>query len=124
MMDEIVEKIIETNGSHFDVACLIYEHYKGVYRVKHDKWQKINRNGEWENMEYANELYINISKAIYDFIKLKADEFLTKSQKTKSVKKAEVFIENVKILEKVAINCKMVNYKQALIKECKPLFSE
>lgn len=122
-MDELLEKAIETHGSHFDVANIIYEHFKDRYRVMNDRWE-MNKGNEWINMENGNELYINISKGIYDFFKEKSNEMKEKSKIANSNTESDVLKEKSKIIDKIAINCKMVNYKQSLIKECKPLFTK
>lgn len=121
-MDELLNKAVETNGSHFDVANIIHAHYKDKYRVKNDKWEILKEN-EWINMENANELYINISIGIYDFFEKHSRDMLERAKIANTITEGDVLREKSKIIHKIAVNCKMVNFKQSLLKECKPLFS-
>ena len=121
-MDKLLDKAIETHGSHFDVANIIHAHYKNKYRVINDRWEML-KDEEWHYMENANELYINISIGIFDFLKEKSSDMLNRAKVASNLIDSDVLKEKSKIIDKIAINCKMVNYKQALIKECKPLFT-
>ena len=43
-------------------------------------------------------------------------------RKAKTLDESDTLKEKARILKKIADSCKMVNYKNNLIKECKPLF--
>ena len=47
---------------------IIYFIYKNDYKVNNDKWYKKNEKSEWIEMEAANDLYINISRKIFDIL--------------------------------------------------------
>ena len=122
-IDELLERAIESHGSHFDIAQIIYVLYKNKYRVINDKWEMFNKNNEWVFMENANDLYINISKGLFDYLKTKSNEMLEKGKSASTIEEGDRLKDKSKIITKIAFNCKMVNYKQSLIKECKPVFS-
>ena len=74
-------------------------------------------------MELAKDLYINISLKIFDLLFEKHQELFNQSRIVQTLEESDLYKEKAKILFKIANQCKMVNYKQSLIKECKIIFT-
>lgn len=121
-LEKLIEQSIQSKGSHYDIAMIIYFIYKNDYKVNNDKWYKKNEKSEWIEMEAANDLYINISRKIFDILTSKHHSLFELSRKAKTLDESDTLKEKARILKKIADSCKMVNYKNNLIKECKPLF--
>lgn len=119
----LIQNVINSKGSHFDLAILIYNIYKNDYKVHNDKWYKQNDNNQWVEMELAKDLYINISLKIFDLLFEKHQELFNQSRIVETLEESDLYKEKAKILYKIANQCKMVNYKQSLIKECKIIFT-
>tara|TARA_Y100000389_G_scaffold25561_1_gene22115 strand:- start:923 stop:1324 length:402 start_codon:yes stop_codon:yes gene_type:complete len=122
-LNVLIHNVINSKGSHFDLAILIYNIYKNDYKVHNDKWYKLNDNNQWVEMELAKDLYINISLKIFDLLFEKHQELFNQSRIVETLEESDLYKEKAKILYKIANQCKMVNYKQSLIKECKIIFT-
>ena len=53
----------------------------------------------------------------------KHQELFNQSRIVETLEESDLYKEKAKILYKIANQCKMVNYKQSLIKECKIIFT-
>jgi len=122
-IDKLINNAIISKGSHYDLSMIIYHYYKDDYKVNNDKWYKKNENNEWYEMEQAKDLYINISRKIFDILTLKHQELFNKSRIAETIEESDLYKEKARTLNKISNLCKMVNYKHSLIKECKPLFT-
>jgi len=122
-LNVLIQNVINSKGSHFDLAILIYNIYKNDYKVHNDKWYKQNDDNQWVEMELAKDLYINISLKIFDLLFEKHQELFNQSRIVETLEESDLYKEKAKILFKIANQCKMVNYKQSLIKECKIIFT-
>jgi hypothetical protein len=74
-------------------------------------------------MEAPNDLYINISRKIFDVLMEEYDKLYEQSKIAETLDMSDLYKEKARKLQRIANNCKMVNYKNSLIRECKPLFT-
>jgi len=119
----MIEKAIQSKGSHYDLATIIHYFYHNDYRVVNDKWFKKIENDKWQEMESPNDLYINISKKIFDVLMEEYNIIYEKSKIADTLEMSDLYKEKARKLQRIANNCKMVNYKNNLLRECKPLFT-
>ena len=70
-----------------------------------------------------NDLYINISRKIFDVLMEEYDKLYEQSKIAETLDMSDLYKEKARKLQRIANNCKMVNYKNSLIRECKPLFT-
>lgn len=122
MLNDLIENAIRSKGTHYDLAAIIYFFYKDEYKVVNDKWFKKNQD-KWQELETPNDLYLNISRKIFDVLMESYNILYSKSQTAETLEKSDLYKEKARKLQKIANNCKMVNYKNSLIKECKPFFT-
>ena len=66
---------------------------------------------------------LNLSLKIFDLLFEKHQELFNQSRIVQTLEESDLYKEKAKILFKIANQCKMVNYKQSLIKECKIIFT-
>mgnify|MGYP001268486847 FL=1 len=124
MLNNLIENAIRSKGAHYDLAAIIYYFYKDEYRVVNDKWFKsVNTEIKWQEMEAPNDLYINISRKIFDVLMEEYDKLYEQSKIAETLDMSDLYKEKARKLQRIANNCKMVNYKNSLIRECKPLFT-
>lgn len=121
-IDKLLHSAIQSKGAHYDLAMIIYYFYQHEYKVVNDKWYKLHES-EWIEIDTANDLYINISRKIFDVLMEKHNELFAKSRTAETIEQSDMYKEMARTLYRIATNCKMVNYKNNLIKECKPLFT-
>lgn len=121
-MENLIENAIQSKGSHYDIAMIIYFYYKDDFKVFNDKWFCKTSDNKWIETEAVNDLYINISRKIFDVLMNKYNELLETSRFALTLEQSDSLKEKARILDRIAHSCKMVNYKNNLIKECKPLF--
>ena len=43
-LEKLIEQSIQSKGSHYDIAMIIYFIYKNDYKVNNDKWYKKMKN--------------------------------------------------------------------------------
>ena len=123
MLNNLIENAIRSKGAHYDLAAIIYDFYKDEYKVVNDKWFKsVNTETKWQEMEAPNDLYINISRKIFDVLMEEYDKLYEQSKIAETLDMSDLYKEKARKLQRIANNCKMVNYKNSLIRECKPLF--
>ena len=124
MLNNLIENAIRSKGAHYDLAAIIYYFYKHEYKVVNDKWFKsVNTEIKWQEMEAPNDLYINISRKIFDVLMEEYDKLYQQSKIADTLDMSDLYKEKARKLQRIANNCKMVNYKNSLIRECKPLFT-
>jgi len=124
MLNNLIENAIRSKGAHYDLAAIIYYFYKDEYKVVNDKWFKsVNTEIKWQEMEAPNDLYINISRKIFDVLMEEYDKLYQQSKIADTLDLSDLYKEKARKLQRIANNCKMVNYKNSLIRECKPLFT-
>ena len=124
MLNNLIESAIRSKGAHYDLAAIIYYFYKDEYKVVNDKWFKsVNTEIKWQEMEAPNDLYINISRKIFDVLMEEYDKLYHQSKIADTLDLSDLYKEKARKLQRIANNCKMVNYKNSLIRECKPLFT-
>jgi len=124
MLNNLIENAIRSKGAHYDLAAIIYYFYKDEYKVVNDKWFKsVNTEIKWQEMEAPNDLYINISRKIFDVLMEEYDKLYQQSRVADTLDMSDLYKEKARKLQRIANNCKMVNYKNSLIRECKPLFT-
>lgn len=124
MLNNLIENAIRSKGAHYDLAAIIYYFYKDEYKVVNDKWFKsVNTEIKWQEMEAPNDLYINISRKIFDVLMEEYDKLYEQSKIADTLDMSDLYKEKARKLQRIANNCKMVNYKNSLIRECKPLFT-
>jgi hypothetical protein len=124
MLNNLIESAIRSKGAHYDLAAIIYYFYKDEYKVVNDKWFKsVNTEIKWQEMEAPNDLYINISRKIFDVLMEEYDKLYQQSKVADTLDMSDLYKEKARKLQRIANNCKMVNYKNSLIRECKPLFT-
>ena len=124
MLNDLIENAIRSKGAHYDLAAIIYYFYKDEYKVVNDKWFKhVNTEIKWQEMEAPTDLYINISRKIFDVLMEKYDKLYQQSKVADTLDMSDLYKEKARKLQRIANNCKMVNYKNSLIRECKPLFT-
>jgi len=124
MLNNLIESAIRSKGAHYDLAAIIYYFYKDEYKVVNDKWFKsVNTEIKWQEMEAPNDLYINISRKIFDVLMEEYDKLYQQSKIAETLDMSDLYKEKARKLQRIANNCKMVNYKNSLIRECKPLFT-
>jgi hypothetical protein len=124
MLNNLIESAIRSKGAHYDLAAIIYYFYKDEYKVVNDKWFKsVNTEIKWQEMEAPNDLYINISRKIFDVLMEEYDKLYQQSKIADTLDMSDLYKEKARKLQRIANNCKMVNYKNSLIRECKPLFT-
>jgi hypothetical protein len=124
MLDCMIESAIRSKGAHYDLAAIIYFFYKDDYKVVNDKWfKKVETDIKWQEMETPNDLYINISRKIFDVLMEQYDKLYQQSKVAETLDMSDLYKEKARKLHRIANNCKMVNYKNSLIRECKPLFT-
>jgi len=70
-----------------------------------------------------DDLYINISRKIFDVLMEEYDKLYQQSKIADTLDMSDLYKEKARKLQRIANNCKMVNYKNSLIRECKPLFT-
>jgi len=121
-MEHLIENAIQSKGSHYDIAMIIHFYYKDDFKVFNDKWFCKTSENKWIETEAVNDLYINISRKIFDVLMNKYNELLESSRFVLTLDESDSLKEKARILDRIAHSCKMVNYKNNLIKECKPLF--
>ena len=120
----MIESAIRSKGAHYDLAAIIYFFYKDDYKVVNDKWfKKVETDIKWQEMETPNDLYINISRKIFDVLIEQYDKLYEQSKIAETLDMSDLYKEKARKLHRIANNCKMVNYKNSLIRECKPLFT-
>lgn len=120
----MIESAIRSKGAHYDLAAIIYFFYKDDYKVVNDKWfKKVETDIKWQEMETPNDLYINISRKIFDVLMEQYDKLYQQSKVAETLDMSDLYKEKARKLHRIANNCKMVNYKNSLIRECKPLFT-
>ena len=120
----MIESAIRSKGAHYDLAAIIYFFYKDDYKVVNDKWfKKVDTDIKWQEMETPNDLYINISRKIFDVLMEQYDKLYEQSKIAETLDMSDLYKEKARKLHRIANNCKMVNYKNSLIRECKPLFT-
>lgn len=120
----MIESAIRSKGAHYDLAAIIYFFYKDDYKVVNDKWfKKVETDIKWQEMETPNDLYINISRKIFDVLMEQYDKLYQQSKVAETLDMSDLYKEKARKLQRIANNCKMVNYKNSLIRECKPLFT-
>lgn len=120
----MIENAIRSKGAHYDLAAIIYFFYKDDYKVVNDKWfKKVESDIKWQEMETPNDLYINISRKIFDVLMEQYDKLYEKSKIAETLDISDLYKEKARKLHRIANNCKMVNYKNSLLRECKPLFT-
>jgi|TARA_B110000285_G_scaffold188097_1_gene214128 hypothetical protein len=124
MLECMIESAIRSKGAHYDLAAIIYFFYKDDYKVVNDKWfKKVETDIKWQEMETPNDLYINISRKIFDVLMEQYDKLYQQSKVAETLDMSDLYKEKARKLHRIANNCKMVNYKNSLIRECKPLFT-
>lgn len=124
MLECMIESAIRSKGAHYDLAAIIYFFYKDDYKVVNDKWfKKVETDIKWQEMETPNDLYINISRKIFDVLMEQYDKLYQQSKVAETLDMSDLYKEKARKLQRIANNCKMVNYKNSLIRECKPLFT-
>jgi hypothetical protein len=124
MLEDMIESAIRSKGAHYDLAAIIHFFYKDDYKVVNDKWfKKVETEIKWQEMETPNDLYINISRKIFDVLMEQYDKLYEKSKIATTLDMSDLYKEKARKLHRIANNCKMVNYKNSLIRECKPLFT-
>jgi hypothetical protein len=124
MLEDMIESAIRSKGAHYDLAAIIYFFYKDDYKVVNDKWfKKVETDIKWQEMETPNDLYINISRKIFDVLMEQYDKLYEQSKIAETLDMSDLYKEKARKLHRIANNCKMVNYKNSLIRECKPLFT-
>jgi len=124
MLNNLIENAIRSKGAHYDLAAIIYYFYKDEYKVVNDKWFKsVSTETKWQEMEAPNDLYINISRKIFDVLMEEYDKLYEQSKIAETLDMSDLYKEKARKLQRIANNCKMVNYKNSLIRECKPLFT-
>lgn len=124
MLEGMIENAIRSKGAHYDLAAIIYFFYKDDYKVVNDKWfKKVESDIKWQEMETPNDLYINISRKIFDVLMEQYDKLYEKSKIAETLDISDLYKEKARKLHRIANNCKMVNYKNSLLRECKPLFT-
>jgi hypothetical protein len=124
MLNNLIENAIRSKGAHYDLAAIIYYFYKDEYKVVNDKWFKsVSTETKWQEMEAPNDLYINISRKIFDVLMEEYDKLYEQSKIADTLDMSDLYKEKARKLQRIANNCKMVNYKNSLIRECKPLFT-
>ena len=124
MLECMIESAIRSKGAHYDLAAIIYFFYKNDYKVVNDKWfKKVETDIKWQEMETPNDLYINISRKIFDVLMEQYDKLYQQSKVAETLDMSDLYKEKARKLHRIANNCKMVNYKNSLIRECKPLFT-
>lgn len=126
-LDKLMQNAINSQGTHYDVAMIIYFFYKDTFKIFEDKWYKANDSvypPKWEEcVNGYNEMYINISRKIFDVFMEKHDQLYQCSVTAETLELTDKFKEIARSVKKIANNCKTVNYKNSLMKECKPLFT-
>jgi|TARA_B110000003_G_C16643774_1_gene531192 hypothetical protein len=125
MLNDLIESAIRSKGAHYDLAAIIYFFYKDEYKVVNDKWFKLSGVDpiKWQEMEAPTDLYINISRKIFDVLIEAYDKLYEQSKTAETLDMSDLYKEKARKLQRIANNCKMVNYKNSLIRECKPLFT-
>ena len=124
MLECMIESAIRSKGAHYDLAAIIYFFYKDDYKVVNDKWfKKVETDIKWQEMETPNDLYINISRKIFDVLMEQYDKLYQQSKVAETLDMSDLYKEKARKLHRIANNCKMVNYKNSLIRDCKPLFT-
>ena len=120
MLNDLIESAIRSKGAHYDIAAIIYFFYKDEYKVVNDKWFKLSTNNNnqdliWLEMETPTELYINISRKIFDVLIQEHNKLFEKSKTADTLDLSDLYKEKARKLLKIANNCKMVNYKNNLL---------
>lgn len=121
---EVVRKAAEDGGTHYSVACILYEKYKHIYKYtggskKGKGWYHFYDH-RWNTLTNASTLSIKISTEIIDeFKKIQQYYYSLASQNDDDDDDTEKKIKNIReILKKL----KTSGFKNAVIEESSNLF--
>jgi P4 family phage/plasmid primase-like protien len=121
-----IDKAITSEGTHYDVALVIYKKYHDVYKCSGEKsWYRYEKTlHRWVNMTEALELNGKISTEIH-MLFLDRSKYWTNLAITQaSTEHAELYKSKAEKSLKIAQKCKMTPYKINVLKECKGFFIE
>tara|TARA_Y100000389_G_scaffold205110_1_gene263323 strand:+ start:2702 stop:5368 length:2667 start_codon:yes stop_codon:yes gene_type:complete len=124
-----VDKAIASDGTHYDVALVIYKKYHDVYKCTGEKsWYRYDKKQHrWVNMLEALELNSKISTEIHLLFLDRSRYWTNLSMKEGpgvSPENVDVYKAKAERALNIAQKCKMTPFKGNLLKECKSFFIE
>lgn len=120
-----IDKAIASEGTHWDVALVIYKKYNDLYKCTGEKsWYRYEKTlHRWVNMPEALELNGKISTEIHMMF-LDRSKYWTNLAMNGASDATELCKKKAENALKIAQKCKMTVYKTCLLKECKGFFIE
>ena len=99
MLNDLIESAIRSKGAHYDLAAIIYFFYKDEYKVVNDKWFKLSGVDpiKWQEMEAPTDLYINISRKIFDVLIEAYDKLYEQSKTAETLDMSDLYLSLIHI---------------------------
>lgn len=121
-----IDKAITSDGTHYDVALVIYKKYHDVYKCAGEKaWYRYEKKQHrWVCMPEALELNTKISTEIHLLFLERSRYYTNMSMHEKNEETAITYKNKAQKAITIAQKCKNTPYKTNLLKECKGFFIE
>ena len=123
--DKLIETAIETNGTHYDVAKIVYLIFKDKYKAIDKKiWYRYDKDSDkWiKTKEQYLDLRKELSEEVWKKFIDKAYYYNNKMYSTNNEGQKQIYENKAKTAFKISLRLRQCGYKESIMKECKYLF--
>lgn len=120
----LIDKCIDTDGAHFDVAKVVHALYKDRYRfTTKDVWYMFREDKHrWVRTREGLQLRLVLSNEVCSKFLERATYWNREAMKQDVT--SDTYVEKYKRLMSIALKLKQTGYKDSVMKECKCLFTD
>jgi hypothetical protein len=121
--DKLIEYAIQTNGTHYDVAKIVYLNFKDKYKAIDKKtWYRYDNNKWIKTKEEYLDLRKELSEEIFKKFIDKAYYYDNKMYLTTDEGQKQIYENKAKSAFKISLRLRQSGYKDNIMKECRYLF--
>lgn len=121
-LSELVRK--STNGTHTDIAQVVYFMYKYDYvcvSIKNNYWYEF-RNHKWQPCDSGHTLRSKISNEVCQEYNRQASAWSLRAASESDDERQKQYSETAKKLLEICLKLKITSFKDNIVKECKEVF--
>lgn len=121
-LSELVRK--STNGTHTDIAQVVYFMFKYDYvcvSIKNNYWYEF-RNHKWQPCDSGHTLRSKISNEVCQEYNRQASSWSLRAASESDDERQKQYSETAKKLLEICLKLKITSFKDNIVKECKEVF--
>ena len=122
----LIDKCLDTQGAHYDVAKVIHAMYKDQFRASSkDTWYMYSKEKHrWVRTKDGLKLRIILSNEVCNKFMYRALYWSNETMKITDHVQRDIYNAKTKTLNEICVKLKNSGYKDSIMKECKALFTD